>query len=38
VIYLLFAALVGVAWQISRMGLIRPNDDIELLDRQWPAA
>lgn len=28
VIYLLFAALVGVAWQISRMGLIRPNDDL----------
>ena len=28
VIYLLFAALVGVAWQISRMGLIRPNDDM----------
>lgn len=27
-IYLLFAALVGLAWQISRMGLIRPNDDL----------
>ena len=28
VLYLLFAALVGMAWQISRMGLIRPNDDL----------
>ena len=28
VLYLLFASLVGMAWQISRMGLIRPNDDL----------